>query len=317
MAAVLTMVAIVTIAFLAVHVAPGTPFLPRGDHRPLDPASIARLRVRFGLDRPLGVQYLDYLRALLHGEFGESFSQHRPVAAMLATALPNTLILAGTALVIDLLLGFAIGVFQAAHAGTSTDTAVTTATLFASSLPAFWLGLVLLLVFGEWLRWFPVGGIADPVLQDTLPRVGRWIDALHHLALPALTLGLIGAATTARFQRAAMLDALGEGFIRTAHAKGIPVRRVLWRHAARNALLPWITLAGMSLPFLVTGAVVIETVFAWPGVGKLAADAVAARDYPVVIATTLIAGVAVVLGNTLADLFYGVADPRLRVGRGS
>lgn len=310
-AAVAIVFAVVTLVFFAIHLAPGTPFLPSGD-RPLDPAVEAELRARFGLDRPLPVQYADYLGALARGELGESFSQQRPVSLALQKAIPNTLVLAVAALAIDLLLGLAIGALQAAYAHRPLDAALTHVTLFVYSLPTFWLGLVLLLAFGQGLHWLPVGGVTDPVLYASLSPAGRMLDRLRHLALPALTLGLVGAAGTARFQRAALLEALGQGFVKAARAKGLSEVRVLFAHGLRNALLPTITLMGLALPFLLTGSVVIETVFAWPGMGKLAADAVLSRDYPVVLATTLAATALVAAGSLIADVLYAVADPRVR-----
>ena len=311
-AALAIVFAVVTLCFVVIHLAPGTPFLP-GQDRPIDPAVVERLRARFGLDQPLPVQYARYLGALARGDLGESFSQRRPVADAIAGALPNTLLLTGSALAIDFLLGVAIGVVQAARARRRIDVALTNVSLFFYSLPTFWLGLLLLLVFGQWLHWFPVGGMTVPVLHDSMPLGLRLLDRLHHLALPALTLGLVGAAGTARYQRAALLEALGEDYARTARAKGLAEPRVLVDHALRNALLPIVTLLGLALPFLLTGAVVVETVFTWPGLGKLAADAIAGRDYPLVIATTLISSVLVVLGSLLADLLATAADPRVRL----
>ncbi len=307
--------AVVTLVFFAIHLAPGTPFLPSGD-RPLDPAVEAGLRARFGLERPLASQYVSFLAAMARGELGESFSQQRPVAFALREAIPNTVVLAAAALAIDLLLGLAIGALQAAYARRRVDTALTHATLFVYSLPTFWLGLVLLLVFGQVLHWLPVGGVTDPVLHGSLPWAGRLLDRARHLALPALTLGLVGAAGTARYQRAALLEALDQGFVKAARAKGLTETRILLAHALRNALLPTITLMGLALPFLLTGSVVVETVFAWPGMGKLAADAVLGRDYPVVMATTLTASAMVVAGSLLADVLYAVADPRVRKAAG-
>lgn len=311
-AALAIILAVVTLAFFAIHLAPGTPFVPAGE-RPLSPDIEAGLRARFGLDRPLPAQYLSYLGAVARGDLGESFSQQRPVTLALKEAIPNTVVLAATALAIDLLLGLAIGALQAAYARRRLDTLLTHTTLFVYSLPTFWLGLVLLMVFGQGLHWFPVGGVTDPILHEGLSPIGRGLDRLRHLALPALTLGLVGAAGTARFQRAALLEALSQGFVKTARAKGLTESRVLLAHALRNALLPTITLMGLALPFLLTGSVVVETVFAWPGMGKLAADAVLGRDYPVVMATTMAASALVVAGSLLADVLYAAADPR--VGR--
>lgn len=304
--------AAVSLTFVAIHLAPGLPFRPP-DGRPMDPAVVARLEHIYGLDQPIAVQYVRYLVALAHGEMGESFSQRRPVAQAIAGAVPNTLLLTTTALAIDFGLGILIGLFQAARARRRSDVALANVTLFFYSLPTFWLALVLQLVLGLWLGWFPTCCVTDPVVHDSLPLLGRMADRLYHLVLPALTLGLVGAGGTARFQRAALLEVLGHDYIRTARAKGLAERAVLVRHAWRDALLPVISLAGVALPFLLTGAVLIETVFSWPGLGKLATDAISARDYPLVLGTTLLATCAVVLGSLLADLLTTAADPRVRL----
>jgi peptide/nickel transport system permease protein len=304
--------AVVTLTFVLIHLAPGTPFLPEGEH-PLDPAVLARLRAQFGLDQSLPVQYAKYLAALSRGELGESFSLRRPVADALADAIPHTLTLAGTALLIDFLLGLALGVYQAVRARRFGDVVLGNVGLLFNSMPTFWLGLVLLLLFGQWLRWFPVGGLGDPVLCPMVTGAHCVLDRLWHLALPALTLGLVGAAGTARYQRAAVLEVIGQDYVRTARAKGLRERRVVLVHTLRNAMLPLITLFGLAFPFLLTGAVLVETVFAWPGMGRLSVTAIFQRDYPVVTAAALGASVMVVLGNLLADLLYAIADPRIRV----
>ena len=304
--------AVVTFTFALVHLAPGRPFVP-GAETPMDPAVVAELRRQFGLDQPLLVQYVKYLGALARGQLGQSFALHRPVADVLTDALPNTLILTGAALGIELLLGLALGVYQAVYARRLPDVGLGYATLFLNSVPVFWLGLLLLLVFGEWLRWFPVGGVVNPVVHDSLPWAGRVADRLWHLALPALTLGCVGAAGTARYQRAAVLEVIGQDYVRTARAKGLRERRVVLVHALRNALLPLVTLFGLSFPFLLTGAVLVESVFAWPGLGRLSVEAIFRRDYPVVMAAAICASGLAVLGNLVADLLYAVADPRIRV----
>ena len=310
-AAIAIVFAVVTLTFLLIHLAPGTPFLP-GPDRPVDPQVVAALRKDFGLDQPLPVQYVDYLNALAHGQLGVSFLQRRPVARVLAETIPNTLLLAGAALAIDFLLGLGLGVFQAARAHRPSDHVLGNVTLFLYSLPIFWLGMVLLLVFGLWLRWFPVGGMTDAGLSGSLSPMGKFFDILHHLTLPALTLGVVGAAGTARFQRAALLEVLSQDFVRTARAKGLRERSVLLVHALRNALLPFITLFGLALPFLLTGAVLIESVFTWPGMGRLAVEAVLARDYPLVTACAIITSAMVAAGSLLADALYAAADPRIR-----
>ena len=304
--------AVVTLTFLIVHLAHGSP-CGQPDGLPVSPAICADLTRRFGLDKPISTQYYKYLGALLHGDLGWSIALQRPVAAALAEALPNTFALALTALILDFALGVALGVYQAARERRFGDIALGNVALFVNSMPTFWLGLVLLLVFGQRLGWFPVGGLRDLVLCPRVNSLPCVADFAWHLTLPALTLGLVGAAGTARYQRAAMLEVVRQDFVRTARAKGLRERRVLLRHALRNALLPLITLFGLTFPFLLTGAVLVETVFAWPGMGRLAVTAILQRDYPIVTAAALVASVMVVLGNLLADALYGVADPRIRV----
>ncbi len=311
-AAIAIVLAVVTLTFILIHLAPGTPFLPGGD-RSLDPSVVDGLRRQFGLDRPLGEQYVKYLSALLHGNFGVSFSLRRPVGEILAVAVPSTLLLSGAALLIDFLIGTAVGLIQAVRARGRADLALGNATLFLHSVPTFWLALLLLLVFGQLLHWLPVGGDRDPVLYPSLTWLGRVADRAWHLVLPAVALGLAGAGGTARYQRAALLEVTGQDFIRTARAKGLGERRIWLVHTWRNALLPLITLFGLALPFLLTGAVLVESVFSWPGMGRLAAEAIFTRDYPIVLATTLLASVMVVAGSLLADVLYVLADPRIRL----
>jgi len=311
-AAVAIVFAVVTLTFFLMHLGPASPIVPSAE-QPLDPDVVAGLRKQFGTDQALSVQYVRYLTQLAHGNLAVSFSQRRPVTAALADAIPNTIVLAGAALLVDFGLGLLLGVVMAARARSRLDAGLGNATLFLRSVPTFWLALIVILVFGERLHWFPVGGTIDIVRHHSFSFLGRIADRLWHLALPALTLGVVGAAGTARFQRNATLDALSADYVRTARAKGVTERRIVAVHALRNALLPAITLFGLALPFLLTGAVLIETVFAWPGMGKLAADAIFSRDYPVVLACAIAASVMVVAGNLAADVLYAVADPRIRI----
>ena len=303
--------AVVTFVFILIHVAPGKP-CPED----LDPGVCDQLNRQFGLDKPILEQYWRYLVELAHGNLGYSFSLHRPVLDAIAETLPFTLQLAGAALVLDFLLGLGLGIYQAGHVNRLPDVVLGNVTLFIYSLPTFWLALLLLLVFGEKLRWFPVGGASDPVLCPVVNSLYCAADRLWHTVLPAATLGLVGAAGTARFQRAAMLEVATQDYVRTARAKGVPERRVVLRHQLRNALLSFITRFGLAFPFLLTGAVLIETIFAWPGMGRLAFEAILMRDYPLVTATALIASTVVVAGNLVADILMGIADPRLRVRAG-
>jgi len=311
-ASVAILFAVVTLTFFLMAVAPGEELLGP-DERLVDPQVRAELRRQFGLDQGPLVRYVKYLGQLARGNLGESFSLHRPVADALAEAIPNTLLLAGAALLLDFLIGLGLGVYQALRVHRLPDVVLGNVTLFLYSVPTFWLGLILLLVFGAWLRWFPVGGMSDPILCPNVSSLYCALDRLWHLALPALTLGLVGAAGTARFQRAAMLEVAAQDYIRTARAKGASERRVVLRHQLRNALLSFITLFGLAFPFLLTGAVLIETIFAWPGMGRLATDAILRRDVPLVNAAVLLAGTLVVAGNLLADVLLAAADPRIRV----
>lgn len=303
---------VATLTFLLLHLAPGDPFVGASESPYVSPQMIEQARRNYGLDQPLHVQYARYLAHLIRGDLGTSFSMHRPVLDAFGDAIPNTLLLALTALLIDFTLGIGIGVVQGMRPHSRLDRSLSAVTLLLYSLPVFWLGLMLALVFGEKLGWLPVAGVTDPVLYATRTPLGKLADRAQHLLLPALTLGLVGAAATARYQRAAILDVMGQDFIRTARAKGMSERAVLLRHALPNALLPIITLFGLAFPMLLSGAVLVETVFAWPGMGKLTVDAVLRRDYPVVTGAGLLAGVMVVVGNLLADVAYRIADPRTR-----
>jgi len=312
--ALVTTAAVVAITFALVHLAPGEPFVAGAEGRFVPPETVARLRERFGLGRPLGVQFARYAINLAQGDLGESFARHRPVADVLREALPNTLLLGGAALLLSFVLGIGLGIVQAARAGSLTDAALGTIVLAFYSVPAFWLGLMLLLVFGEWLHWLPVAGMTDAALHGTLSTLGRALDVARHLVLPALTLALVNAAAVARYHRAAMLEALGADFVRAARARGLAEGRVVLCHALRSALAPAITLAGLSVPALLTGSVLVESVFGWPGMGRVAYEAIFARDYNVITAVVVVAGLLVALGNLLADLGVAAADPRVRRG---
>ncbi len=304
--------AVATLTFFVIHLARGSPFLPEQSQH-TDLATLDRLRREWGLDRPLPEQYVLYLRNLVRGDLGESFGLRRPVADALADAIPHTFTLAFAALLIDFAVGLALGIYQAVRERGVGDIVLGNAALFVNSMPTFWLGLVLLLVFAQRLHWFPVGGPSDPVLCPRVDSLPCLLDFAWHLTLPALTLGLVGAAGTARYQRAAMLEVIRQDYVRTARAKGLRERRVLLVHALRNALLPFITLVGLTFPFLLTGAVLVEWVYAWPGMGRLAVTAILQRDYYVVTGAALVTSAMVVLGNLIADVLYAVADPRIRV----
>lgn len=301
-----------TTAFLLVQLAPGDPLGDLLENPRVSLEVRDRLRARWCLDRPIHGQYACYLRNLARGDLGWSFSRSRPVADAIADALPNTLLLMGVALIGAFALGVAAGVIRGGRRGSVADRALGTGTLVFYSMPEFWLATMAMLVFAYWIPIFPTSGMTTAVVHDYLSPVGKLVDRLRHLVLPATTLVLLLAAIIARYQRAAFLDVATQDFVRTARAKGLPERAVLWRHVLRNALLPVITLLGLALPMLVGGAVFIEHVFAWPGIGRLAVGAIAARDHALVMAIVVMGSVLVTLGSLLADLLYAIADPRLR-----
>ena len=303
---------VTTIAFILMQLAPGDPFSASLENPAVTEEVRERWRAMYKLDRPVHEQYAAYLASVARGDLGYSFSKHRPVSAAIGAALPNTLVLMGFGLVGAFAVGVALGVFQGVRRGTPGDRAASLASMFFYSMPDFWLALMIMLTFGYWLPLFPVGGVVD---QTMYPYLGFWervADRLQHLVLPVLTLTLLAAAGIARYQRSALLDVVRQDFIRTARAKGARERTVIVRHALRNALLPIITLLGLAVPSLLGGAVFVETVFSWPGMGLLTVEAVGSRDYPLVMASVIIGGVMVAIGNLAADIGYAAADPRMR-----
>lgn len=301
---------VLALTFVLLHASPGDPV-----RRLLGPdataGQVAAQRQVLGLDRPLPVQFGAWAKAFVHGDWGRSIATGEPVRQMIARAWPRTVELAGVSLLFSYLLGIIIGTIQAARNRTALDTGLSVATVTLFAMPSYWLGLMLVMLFSYELRWLPAFG-ATGLDADFLGPAARGLDALRHLALPLATLTLIGVAGTARFVRAAMLDVQGEPFVTVAAAKGIPGRRVRLHHILRNALVPVVTLLGLSLPALFSGAVFVEAIFAWPGVGRVLVEAVQARDYPVVMAATAVSALLVVAGNFLAEWLAALTDPRLR-----
>lgn len=307
-------VTVATITFVLIHAAPGEPFAGQLDDTRTSPALRDRLRRQYGLDQPLPVQYARYLGRLARGDLDISLAQRRPVRAILAEAVPRTLLLMGTALIAGFALGIAVGAAQAARAGSAFDRLCSRLTVAVAALPDFWLALAFVLVFALRLRWFPVSGMVDETVHEYLSPAGRARDIAWHLALPMATMATIFGAVVARHQRQALLDVLPDDFVRSARAKGVGERAIVLRHALRNALRPTITLLGLALPALLGGAIFVEFIFAWPGMGRVAVEALAARDYPVVLGSTIVGSALVVVGSIVADLLAALADPRLRHG---
>lgn len=307
---------IATITFVMVHLAPGDPmdmYMEERFQRDVDPQVIELLRKKHGLDQPLPVQYVKWVGNVARGDFGESFRYRRPVASLIAERVPYTLQLAALALFFDALIGIALGIISAVRQYSRTDRTITVGSLVMYSIPGFWLALMLVLVFSVNLHWFPTSQTRS-LDYELLSAGGKLADRLWHLALPVFVLGVASAAGTARFMRNKLLDVLSEEYVVGARARGLSERSVILRHALRNALIPIVTIYGLALPFLLGGAVLIEKVFAWPGMGLLAVEAIGARDYPVILATSMIAAVLVVLGNLLADVAYALVDPRVSYG---
>ncbi|HET7471036.1 MAG TPA: ABC transporter permease [Gemmatimonadales bacterium] len=300
---------VVTLMFALLRLAPGDPaLLLVGPTATAE--QIAAQRHALGLDRPLPAQYAAWLSRFARGDWGASIATGRPVRTMLAQAWPATVRLVGLSLVLSYLIGIAVGVIQATRNG-RLDTALSIATVTLFALPGYWLGLMLVMLFTYRLRWLPAFGAAG-FDADFLAPADRVADRLRHLTLPLVTLTLVGVGGTARFVRGAMLDVAGAPFVTVARAKGLPERSVTLRHVLRNALIPVLTLLGLSLPTLFSGAVFIEAIFAWPGVGRVLVEAVQARDYPVVMAATAVSATLVVVGNLLAEVLVSLADPRIR-----
>jgi peptide/nickel transport system permease protein len=302
--AALMLVGVSLILFTIMRLAPGGPeaVLVGGE---FSQEAAARIRQRLGLDRPLALQYASWAAAALRGDLGRSFKTGDPVATLIRDRLGATLQLTGSALAFALVVAIPLGVLAAVRRNTLWDTAGSAVALFGVSFPSFWLGIMLILLFSEGFRLLPPSGLAE---------YGREADLasrLRHAVLPTLTLGLIQMAAFMRFTRSSLLEVLRQDYVRTARAKGVPDGRVIWRHALRNALIPVVTVVGLSLPTLVGGAVLTETVFAWPGIGRLAVGAVFERDYPVIMGVNLLVAAMVIGANLLTDLAYSLIDPRI------
>jgi peptide/nickel transport system permease protein len=302
---------VMAINFLIIHAAPGDPITYLyGGSAEVTAEQMARLRAELGLDRPLYVQFVLYLRSLLGGDLGFSVINRKPVLDLILERLPATLLLMTASFVFSVLAGALWGVISAVRARTGVDYAVTVVSLFGYSMPTFWLGLILILVFSLQLGWFPTMGMVTLGGEET--GLAGLLDLLHHLVLPTITLGSFFVATYARLTRSSMLEVLGQEFITAAWAKGLSSRAIYYKHALRNALLPVITIVGLQIGFMFAGAVLTETIFAWPGMGSLTYQAILQRDYALLMGLFLIVSVCVILMNLATDLVYTVVDPRIR-----
>jgi len=305
--------AIITATFFMMRLAPGDPmdiYLEPQRQRQVDPEIIELLRKKYGLDKPIHIQYVKWLGNLARGDFGESFRFRRPVSHLIAERIPYTLQLTVLALLFSTLVGITLGIISAVKQYTALDKTVTVGSLIIYSIPGFWLALMLVLIFSVNLGWLPTSQTRS--LDYEFLSLGQKIfDRMWHLVLPVFVLGIASAAGKARYMRNRLLEVLNEEYVLAARARGLRERAVILKHALRNALIPLITVLGLHLPFLLGGSILIESIFAWPGMGSLAVGGVSGRDYPLIMATTMVAAVLVVIGNLLADVTYVLVDPRV------
>ncbi len=321
-----TLLGVTIVAFGLIRLVPGDPIEIMMGERKLSPEQHAALMKQMGLDQPLHLQYIDYLGKLLQGDLGQSLVTREPVSVEFAARFPATLELAFAALVLAVGIGLLLGLTAAIRRGSFIDQGVMGLATLGHSMPVFWWGLLLIMTFSVGLGWTPISGriaIEYDIARDTgfmlidswrSGEPGAFLSTLRHLLLPALVLGTASMAVVARMTRSSMLEVLREDYVRTARAKGLSPGRVVFVHALRNALIPVITVVGMQAGSLLAGAVLTETIFSWPGIGKWLIDAIGRRDYPVVQAGILISALTFIAVNLVVDLLYGVVNPRMRGG---
>src|SRR5690625_228030 len=296
---------ITILAFLIMQLAPGDPTSLLIDPRIRSEDLVAYME-KYGLNEPIHIQYLKWMGNMLHGDFGSSLiRQGVEVSELIIARLPNTLLLMVVSTIIAMVISIPFGIWSASKPNTPLDYSVTFVSFLGIATPNFWIGLVLIMFFSVQLGWFPTGGVAT--LESSF---SIW-DRLHHLILPALVLATADMAGLTRYTRSSMIEVLRQDYIRTARAKGFKQTKVIYRHGVRNGLIPIITIFGLMLPSFIGGSVIIESIFAWPGIGMLFMEAAFQRDYPVIMAVTVIAATLVVIGNLIADILYAIFDPRI------
>ncbi len=312
----LTFWGITVISFVIIHLAPGEPISPMADFNPkFTPEMRERLRAQYGLDKPLYVQYLRWVKGLVRLDLGRSFApDRRPVWDKIKERLPVTLLINVLSLLIIFLVAVPLGVAAAVRAGSLFDRITTVLVFIGYAMPGFWLALLLMLLLG--IKWpiLPISGLHSLMGYESLSVWEKVLDWAKHLVLPIFVSAFGGLAGLSRFMRSTMIEVLRQEFITTARAKGLPERVVIYKHALRNALLPVITILGLSIPGLVGGSVIFESIFSIPGIGQLMWQAVMARDYPVIMGNLVIVSILTLVGNFLADICYALADPRIRLG---
>ena len=306
------LIGISLISFLVIHLAPGKPTdVQLQLNQKVSLQVRERIEKLYGLDKPIIVQYFNWLKRMVCLDFGESFSDSRPVATKIIERIPVTLCISVLSLLLILGIAIPIGVFSAVWEGSFFDRGLTVFVFIGFAMPTFWLALLLMKYFGVTLHWTPVSGLKS-IQFNNLSLWGKFLDYSHHLVLPILISAFTGLAGLSRYMRTNMISVLQTDYIRTARAKGLSDKKIYFRHALKNALLPVITILGLSLPGLIGGSVITESIFAIPGMGKLFYDAVMARDYPVIMGILVIGAMLTLIGNLIADICYFYADPRIR-----
>ncbi|KGF69809.1 diguanylate cyclase [Hoeflea sp. BAL378] len=306
MQSLVLLVIVSIIGFIVLNLIPGGPMAQYGLDPGMTQQDIARLEEQLGLNRPLWVQYFDWAWRLLQGDWGTSFRDGNPVLTVIGRHIFATLLLMGSSTVIAVAIGTWIGIRGATHRYSAFDYVATVGAMIALSIPTFWFGLIGIYVFALELGWLPAGNMYT--IGD-----GSILNYLHHLIMPSVVLALVHIAIWSRFMRSSTLDAMNQEFVKTARAKGVSERRVIMKHVVGNALLPMITLAGVQLPSILTGALVTETVFTWPGMGRLFLDSLGYSDYPVVMGLLMFSAILTIAGNLIADIVVALVDPRIRL----
>ena len=302
---------LLTITFFIIQLAPGDPLAFYADPESSSNPQLRQLMAeKFGLNDPLPVRYIKWIGNVLTGNFGHSYARNRPVTDVLLDVIPNTLLLSSVSLILYLLAGVVIGTISAIKQYSVYDHVTTLMSLFIYSMPSFWLALVLIILFSLKWRLLPPSNMYS-IDADTLGMLGYLWDRIRHMILPVFVLSIGSAAGTGRYMRSSLLEVIRQDYIRTARAKGLSEKAVIWKHAMRNALIPIVTIAGLSLPILLDGSLIVEVIFSWPGMGQTTVSSIFNRDYPVVMATTFLSASMVIIGSLIADITYAVLDPRI------
>ena len=299
------------VAFVVMRLAPGDPVaIFINPEKASSPEMVELIRHQLGLDQPIYMQYLLWLKNVLQGDWGYSYVSQKPVMADIMVRLPNTRLLGGVALAITLLVSIPVGVFSAVRSYSAWDYAVTLFAFIGLSIPSFWFGLSLMQIFANHLHWLPSVGMHSIDIEPGDP--GYYLDVVKHMIMPAIVLSLSSMATLTRYQRSSVLEVIRQNYIQTARAKGLPERVVIYKHALKNAMVPVITMIGLLVPQFVGGSYITETVFGWPGIGRLGVNAIFQRDYAVVMGVTMLSALIIVVANMLTDVAYAVVNPRIR-----